>query len=101
MRAYIRRCAECLRCRTRYLLGFSPYRNGAYLVPTIPGSFDEYTLYCSCCSPAATGIWKWSDMRFYAVAKSAHHRGYGSFEEIVLVRNQARRALEGSGVSTD
>jgi len=27
----IRHCIECPKCRTRYLVGYSPYRNGSYL----------------------------------------------------------------------
>jgi hypothetical protein len=81
----IRRCVQCSKCLTRYLIGFSPYRNGAYLVATAHGSSDEYTLYCSCCQPPAPAQWKWSEMKPCAVAKAAHERGYGSCEEIVPV----------------
>ena len=83
MRALIRRCVECSRCRTRYLVGFSPYWNGAYLVPTRTGSFDAYTLYCSCSRPLTPTVWKSSDMKAFAVAKPAYSRGYGTFDEIV------------------
>jgi hypothetical protein len=85
MRALIRRCVECSRCRTRYLVGFSPYWNGAYLVPTRTDSFDEYALYCSCNRPSTPSLWKSSDMRTCAVAKPAYNRGYGTFDEIVPV----------------
>jgi hypothetical protein len=51
MRAHIRRCVECPKCRTRYLIGFSPYANGSSLLPTAVGSSEEYTLYCACCRP--------------------------------------------------
>jgi len=83
MPMHIRRCVECPKCSTRYLIGFSPYRNGACLVPAAQGSFDAYTLYCACCHPPATSQWKWSDLKAFAVAKPAHKRGYGSCAEIV------------------
>ena len=83
MGALIRRCVECSRCGTRYLVGFSPYWNGARLVPTRTGSFDAYTLYCSCSQPSTASVWKCSDMKACRVAKPAHTRGYGSFDEIV------------------
>jgi hypothetical protein len=85
MPAHIRRCVECPKCSTRYLIGFSPYRNGAYLVATTHGSSEEYTLYCSCRQPPVPSQWKWSEMKPYAVSKNAHQRGYGSFEEIVAL----------------
>lgn len=85
MPVHIRRCVECPNCSTRYLLGFSPYRNGAYLVPTTYGSSEEYTLYCSCRRPSPSVQWKWREMKPYAVAKAAHQRGYGSCHEIVAL----------------
>ena len=42
----IRHCVECPNCRTRYLIAFTPYSNGAYLIPTAEDSKEEYTLYC-------------------------------------------------------
>ena len=33
----IRHCVECPKCHTRYLVGFSPYRNGSYLMPLSGG----------------------------------------------------------------
>ena len=30
-----------------YLIGFSPYGNSSYLVPSVVGSLDRYTLYRS------------------------------------------------------
>src|SRR5215470_11777819 len=82
MPMHIRRCAECPKCYTRYLIGFSPYWNGSYLVPTAHGSTDEYTLYCSCCTPPAASQWRWSDMKTFAVVRTAHERGYGNCAEI-------------------
>jgi hypothetical protein len=85
MPMHIRRCVECPKCSTRYLIGFSPYRNGTCLIPTAHGSSDEYTLYCSCCQPHVSSQWKWSDMKAFAVAKAAHERRYGNGTEIVPV----------------
>jgi hypothetical protein len=82
MPMHIRRCAECPKCSTRYLIGFSPYWNGSYLTSTARGSSEEYTLYCSCCVPPAASQWKWSDMKTFAVARAAHERGYGNCAEI-------------------
>ena len=65
------------------MVGFSPYRNGTRLVPAMTGSFDAYTLYCSCSQPSTASLWKCSDMKVCRVTKPAHSRGYGSFEEIV------------------
>jgi len=36
---------------TRYLIGFSPYRNGSYVVRNAPGSRAEYVLYSSSRTP--------------------------------------------------
>jgi len=52
MPARIRHCVQCPKCFTRYLFSRSPYRNGSYLIPTVPHSSDEYALYCSCRRPA-------------------------------------------------
>lgn len=92
----IRHCIECPKCHTRYLVGFSPYRNGAYLVPLSAGFSEdaglsgEWTLYCSCCRPPIPSRWTWSELSLYAVSNQAHNRGYGSPQEIVLVREKSR-----------
>jgi hypothetical protein len=33
----VRHCVECPKCHTRYLPGFTPYRNGSYLIPLTKG----------------------------------------------------------------
>ena len=43
----VRHCVECPKCCTRYLPGFSPYRNGSYLMPLSYGLSAEWILYCS------------------------------------------------------
>ena len=55
----IRHCVECPKCLTQYLVGFSPYSNGSYLVPSVVGSSEEYTLYCSCRKPYAVSEIPW------------------------------------------
>jgi hypothetical protein len=75
---------ECPQCGTRYLIGFSPYGNGAYLVCCHSGQLFEYVLHCSCGrSPLAS---RCNELKRYSVSKLAHHRGYGSAEEIVPAR---------------
>ncbi len=81
----VRHCVECPKCLTRYLPGFSPYRNGSYLLPLAEGFADEWTLYCACGRPPISSRGSWSDLKLYAVSNQAHDRGYGPPEEIVPV----------------
>src|SRR5712672_2623069 len=85
MASRVRHCVECPKCLTRYLPGFSPYRNGSYLMPLVEGFADEWTLYCACGRPPISSRWSWSDLKLYAVSNQAHDRGYGPPEEIVPV----------------
>lgn len=78
----VRHCVECPKCRIRYLPGFSPYRNGAYLVPLTDNLPTEWTLYCSCRTPHVASLWCWSELKQYAVSSEAHRRGYGTPDEI-------------------
>jgi hypothetical protein len=80
----IRHCVECPKCLTRYVVSRSPYENGSYLQPTIEGCWDEYTLYCCC--KAAPGRWKSSEFKNCEVTTAAFERGYGTAEEITVVR---------------
>lgn len=80
----LRSCVECSNCKTRYLIAFSPYRNGAYLVHDTSAGGDRYLLYCSCGRPASCTQWSVTDLRTYAVSKAAYDRGYGNSDEIVL-----------------
>jgi hypothetical protein len=91
MTACVRHCVECPKCLTRYLVGFSPYRNGSYLAPLAKGLWEEWTLYCSCGLPSVSSRWRWTELRPYFVSKQAHVRGYGSPEEIVALRGSLRR----------
>lgn len=90
MSGRIRHCVECPKCLTRYLIAVSPYGNGSYLIPTVPGWPEEYTLYCSCGRPPVSSRWQCGEMKAYAVSKAAQNRGYGTPEEIVLVDDKAR-----------
>lgn len=86
----IRHCVECPKCCTRYLIGFSPYRNGSFLVSFVAGSLEEYALFCSCGRPAIHSRWSWSELKTYAVSNRAYDRGYGPPDEIERVDNERR-----------
>jgi hypothetical protein len=92
MPARVRRCVECSKCLTRYLIASSPYPNRSYLIPTAPYLSEEYTLYCSCRKPAVASRWRWSELKTYEVAKEAHLRGYGTPAEIVPINSQGHDA---------
>ena len=81
----IRHSVECSKCRTRYLVSRSPYENGSYLLPTIEGCREEYTLYCRC--QAAASRWKSSEFKSCEVSTAAFERGYGTPEEIMVLRS--------------
>lgn len=83
----VRHCVECPRCLTRYLIAFSPYSNGSYLVPTMHGSSEEYTLYCYCAGRVASR-WRSCETKACEVSKAAYERGYGTPEEILPVSEQ-------------
>ncbi|MFZ0732773.1 MAG: hypothetical protein WAM79_10660 [Candidatus Sulfotelmatobacter sp.] len=78
----VRHCVECPKCHTRYLIAFSPYSNGAYLVRTGSSPFDEYTLYCFCQGLRLPSVSKWRRAKACEVSKPAHDRGYGALDEI-------------------
>jgi hypothetical protein len=89
----IRHCVECPKCLTRYVISFSPYRNGSYLIPTMNGSSEEYALYCSCRRTGMPTRWKWSEVMACEVSKAAYKRGYGTPDEILQInprRDQVR-----------
>ena len=67
----IRHCISCPHCRTRYLIGFSPYANGSYLLSTSVGSLEEYTLYCSCRRFPVPSRWRDSEIKACEVSHSA------------------------------
>src|ERR1700733_2368 len=78
----IRHCVQCPRCQTKYLIGFSPYANGAYLVRCNQGSEEEYILYCFCERAGSSKRSRWSKLQECHVAKQAYARGYGSPREV-------------------
>ena len=80
----IRHCVECPRCRTRYLVGFSPYPNGSFLVSHAEGAWEKYLLYCSC-GKSPVLIDK-NELRAFIVPQVAYERGYGAPEELVPAR---------------
>src|SRR5947207_10542082 len=85
----IRHCIECPKCHTRYILGASPYRNGAYLISRLGENAEVHTLYCACGKPPAPT--RWTDVRTYVVSSRAYHQGYGSPQEIMLVRDEGTK----------
>jgi hypothetical protein len=87
----LRHCVECPKCRTRYLVGFSPYANGSWLLPVVEGVVDEWTLLCRCATPPACSQWRWNELKSYVVSGQAYERGYGSPDEIVGYGGAARR----------
>ena len=84
----IRHCVECPKCWTRYLLARSPYFNGSYLIPTVTGSLEEYTLYCSCATTPVRSHWKSDEMKTYKVSKAAYDRGFGTPDEVFAMRHR-------------
>jgi hypothetical protein len=89
MRSRVRHCIPCPHCRTRYLIGFSPYANGAYVVFTRVGCLEECLLYCPCRRFALPSRWGSSDIRTCKVSKSVYRRGFGSSEEVIFADQQA------------
>lgn len=87
---FIRQCIECRKCATRYLIAFSPYRNGSYLWRASLLCVDEYVLYCSCQQPPVLNNCKNDELRSYVVSKAAHQRGYGTSEEIFVIDASAK-----------
>src|SRR3974390_2292591 len=78
----IRHCVSCPVCFTRYLIGFSPYANGSYIVSSGVGCFEEYTLYCSCRRWPTPSRWNDNEIRTCTVSDSSYQRGYGSSAEV-------------------
>ena len=78
----VRHCVVCPKCRTRYLPGSSPYRNGSYLVPLIAQAVSGWTLHCTCGVPSQ---WGPSELKTYEVSARAYRRGYGTPDEICTI----------------
>src|SRR5215813_1489263 len=90
---FVRHCVEYPKCLTRYLIAFSPYRNGSYLVPMGTGLTEEYLLYCSCSNPPTSSRWKEEQIERYLVSKVAYSRGYGTPKEIRISPATRRTSL--------
>lgn len=91
MRSRIRHCVECPKCHTWYLVGFSPYSNGAYLVRAGANSSDEYTLYCFCQGVESVSVCRWVEAKACEVSTTAHRRGYGLLDEIWVLNQGSRK----------
>jgi hypothetical protein len=87
----LRHCVECPSCHTRYIIGFSPYGNGSYLVANSEDA-ELHMLFCSCSTERGSHPFKMSALKMYFVTHEAHERGYGSPDEIVLVDGEKRQA---------
>lgn len=85
----LRHCVECPECRTRYLIGFSPYSNGSFLISSGRELTGEFKLVCACGRPPVHSRTAWSHLKTYCVSREAYRRGYGSAEEILTLRSVA------------
>src|SRR5215469_18460038 len=88
----VRHCVECPRCHTCYLVGFSPYSNGSYLVHTTP-DLEEYTLYCFCDGAHKANVCRWPEVKACRVSKPSYDRGYGPRDEVHPVSISSRHHL--------
>ncbi len=79
----IRQCVECPKCHTCYLIAFSPYGNGSYLVRAGAGA-KEYILYCFCEEGTVPNRERWADVKPCAITKAVHDRGYGTLDEVSI-----------------
>ena len=89
----IRHFVECPSCRTRYLLSFSPYRNGSRLVAAVPGACDDYILYCSCSRGSLGSRIRSNEVKRCDVSREAYRRGYGTAKEIALLDSERQGAV--------
>jgi hypothetical protein len=83
----IRHCVECWNCRTRYVIGFSPYRNRSHIVSQPWEGVDLLRLHCFCGNSTGFTL---GELKTYAVSPSAYLRGYGSTDEIVPVQGDEK-----------
>jgi hypothetical protein len=77
----VRHCVECPRCHTCYLIAFSPYSNGSYLVH-MTSDLEEYTLYCFCDGARKANVCRRPEVKACRVSKPTYERGYGSHDEV-------------------
>src|SRR5579863_8184343 len=90
----IRHYVECPSCGTRYLLSFSPYRNGSRLVSAVPGAWDDYMLYCSCHRGSLGSRIRSDEVKRCDVSKEAYRRGYGTAKEVILLESRPQAAFD-------
>lgn len=72
------------------MISLTPYDNGAYVIPAIEGTGEEYILYCSCSNPSAHCRWKSSEVMLCYVGRAAYERGYGTAHEVVPIEQKLR-----------
>lgn len=96
---FLRHCVECPKCLTRYLIGFSPYRNGSCLVRIGSGWSEEYILYCSCSNPPVASRWKEEEIKRYLVSTAAHDQRYGTPEQIRMTNLNLRSGCRHTSLS--
>lgn len=84
----VRHCVECPRCHTCYLIAFSPYSNGSYLV-RMTSDFEEYTLYCLCDGGHKANVCRCPEVKACKVAKPTYERGYGSRDEVHRISSRS------------
>ena len=82
----LRSCVECPQCHTRYIIGANPYRISVH--PS--ESSDVRRLYCCCAGRFDFFLFKLSELKIYSVSETAHARGYGSPDEIVLAEGEKK-----------
>ena len=78
----VRHCIECPKCLIRYVISRTPYGNGAYVIPAIKDSGDEYIRYCSCSGRSFRSRSRSGEVMLCYVLKPAYERGYGTAREI-------------------
>lgn len=100
MATRLRHCVECPECGTRYLFGFSPYRNGSHLVKMLSANSDEYKLICACSRPPVCTRRIWDELNLYSVGNSAFARGYGGPEEIWIHRRHSVAGISESAADS-
>jgi hypothetical protein len=88
---FIRHCLECGKCRTRYLIAFSPYANGSYLIQAVTSKGEECLLYCSCAMPLTLSRCRGSELKTCLVSKAAYQRGYGTDVDVTEIDRETRR----------
>jgi hypothetical protein len=88
---FIRHCLECGKCRTRYLIAFSPYANGSYLIRPVTSEVEEHLLYCSCAMPLTLSRCRGSELKTCIVSRAAYVRGYGTAVDVREIDQESKR----------